>query len=132
MLLFGDQATARLITGSGLKLSSEVMFEVIDHIGIAVEDLDVAIQLRTNAYGLPLVHGEVVEEQGLESVLLDVGESHIELLAPLSADTPVGKSLTKKGPGLHHVAYRVDDVAADLSRVVYIQADSDDSRVGFG
>lgn len=56
MLLFGDQATARLITGSGLKLSSEVMFEVIDHIGIAVEDLDVAIQLHTNPYGLPLVH----------------------------------------------------------------------------
>lgn len=93
------------------------MFEAIDHIGIAVEDLDAAIALHAETYGMPLVHREVVEEQGVEAVLLDVGESHVELLAPLGPDTPVGKFLAKNGPGLHHVAYRVDDVAAELERL---------------
>jgi methylmalonyl-CoA epimerase len=93
------------------------MFEAIDHIGIAVEDLDTAIALYAETYGMPLVHREVVEEQGVEAVLLDVGESHVELLSPLGPDTPVGKFLTKNGPGLHHVAYRVDDVAAELERL---------------
>jgi methylmalonyl-CoA epimerase len=93
------------------------MFEAIDHIGIAVEDLDAAIALHAETYGMPLVHREVVEEQGVEAVLLDVGESHVELLSPLGPDTPVGKFLAKNGPGLHHVAYRVDDVAAELERL---------------
>ena len=93
------------------------MFEAIDHIGIAVEDLDAAIALHAETYGMPLVHREVVEEQGVEAVLLDVGESHVELLSPLGPDTPVGKFLAKNGPGLHHVAYRVDDVAAELVRL---------------
>jgi len=93
------------------------MFTAIDHIGVAVEDLDEAIALYEQEYGMALVHREVVEEQGVEAVLLDVGESHVELLAPLGPDTPVGKFLAKKGPGLHHVAYRVDDVAAELERL---------------
>jgi methylmalonyl-CoA epimerase len=93
------------------------MFEAIDHIGIAVEDLDAAIALHAETYGMPLVHREVVEEQGVEAVLLDVGESHVELLSPLGPDTPVGKFLAKNGPGLHHVAYRVDDVSAELERL---------------
>ena len=93
------------------------MFGAIDHIGVAVEDLDSAIELYATTYGMPLVHREVVEEQGVEAVLLDVGESHVELLSPLGPDTPVGKFLEKKGPGLHHVAYRVDDVAAELLRL---------------
>jgi len=93
------------------------MFEAIDHIGIAVEDLEAAIALYAETYGMPLVHREVVEEQGVEAVLLDVGESHVELLSPLGPDTPVGKFLAKNGPGLHHVAYRVDDVAAELERL---------------
>jgi len=93
------------------------MFEAIDHVGIAVEDLDAAIELHVNTYGLELVHREVVEEQGVEAVLLDIGESHVELLSPLGPDTPVGKFLASKGPGLHHVAYRVDDVAAELVRL---------------
>ena len=117
MLFVGHPAAAWLIPCRGSKLFSEVMFEAIDHIGIAVEDLDAAIELHTATYGLELVHREVVEEQGVEAVLLDVGESHVELLAPLSADTPVGKFLARKGPGLHHVAYRVDDVAAELERL---------------
>ena len=90
------------------------MFGRIDHIGVAVEDLDAAIALHEGTYGMPLVHRETVGEQGVEAALLDVGDSHVELLAPLSADTPVGRFLAKRGPGLHHVAYRVEDVEAAL------------------
>ena len=87
----------------------------IDHVGVAVEDLDAAIHLYAEVLGMPLVHREVVEEQGVEAVLLDVGESHVELLAPLGPDTPVGKFLAKKGAGLHHVAYGVADIDATLA-----------------
>ena len=66
---------------------------------------------------MPLVHREMVEEQGVEAVLLDVGENHVELLRPLGADTPVGKFLAKRGPGLHHVAYQVHDIEATLERL---------------
>jgi methylmalonyl-CoA epimerase len=90
------------------------MFARIDHVGVAVEDLDAAIALHETTYGMALVHREVVEEQGVEAVLLDVGENHVELLRPLSADTPVGKFLSRRGPGLHHVAYQVPDIAAAL------------------
>ena len=90
------------------------MFTRIDHIGVAVEDLDAAIALHQATYGMALVHRETVTEQGVEAVLLDVGENHVELLRPLSADTPVGKFLAKRGPGLHHVAYQVSDIAATL------------------
>jgi methylmalonyl-CoA epimerase len=86
----------------------------LDHIGVAVADLDAAIALHERTYGMPLVHRETVVEQGVEAVLLDVGESHVELLAPLGDDTPVGRHLAKRGPGLHHVAYQVDDVEATL------------------
>ena len=91
------------------------MFGRIDHIGVAVADLESAIELHMEKYGMPLVHRETIAEQGVEAVLLDVGESHVELLRPLSEDTPVGRFLAAKGPGLHHVAYQVDDVAAALS-----------------
>jgi methylmalonyl-CoA epimerase len=90
------------------------MFARIDHVGVAVEDLDAAIALHETTYGMALVHREVVEEQGVEAVLLDVGENHVELLRPLSADTPVGKFLSRRGPGLHHVAYQVPDIEAAL------------------
>jgi methylmalonyl-CoA/ethylmalonyl-CoA epimerase len=90
------------------------MFGRIDHIGVAVEDLDAAIGLYERDYGMEVVHREVVEEQGVEAVLLDVGENHVELLRPLGPDTPVGKFLAKKGPGLHHVAYQVSDIEATL------------------
>jgi len=93
------------------------MFTRIDHIGVAVEDLDAAIALHQDTYGMTLVHRETVTEQGVEAVLLDVGENHVELLRPLSADTPVGKFLAKRGPGLHHVAYQVTDVVAVLERL---------------
>ena len=90
------------------------MFGRIDHIGVAVADLESAIELHTHAYGMPLVHRETIAEQGVEAVLLDVGESHVELLSPLSEDSPVGKFLAARGPGLHHVAYGVADVRAAL------------------
>jgi methylmalonyl-CoA/ethylmalonyl-CoA epimerase len=90
------------------------MFARIDHVGVAVDDLDVAIALHEQAYGLALAHREVVEAQGVEAVLLDVGESHVELLRPLQPDTAVGRFLASRGPGLHHVAYRVDDIEAAL------------------
>ena len=90
------------------------MFDRLDHVGIAVSDLDAAITLYESSYEMALVHRETVEEQGVEAVLLDVGENHVELLAPLADDTPVGKFLAKKGPGLHHVAYQVADIEATL------------------
>ena len=90
------------------------MFARVDHIGVAVEDLDAAIALHEEAYGMAVSHREVVEEQGVEAVLLDVGENHVELLRPLNGETPVGRFLSKRGPGLHHVAYQVADVQATL------------------
>jgi methylmalonyl-CoA/ethylmalonyl-CoA epimerase len=91
------------------------MLDRIDHIGVAVDDLDAALKLYGEVLGMPLAHRETVTEQGVEAVLLDVGENHVELLAPLGPDTPVGKFLAKKGPGLHHVAYQVTDIEATLS-----------------
>jgi methylmalonyl-CoA epimerase len=90
------------------------MLSLIDHVGVAVEDIDAALALYGDALGMPLVHRETVNEQGVDAALLDVGDGHIELLAPLGPDTPVGKFLARKGPGLHHVAYRVEDVEATL------------------
>jgi methylmalonyl-CoA/ethylmalonyl-CoA epimerase len=89
----------------------------IDHIGVAVEDLDAAIALHEGTYGMPLVHRETVAEQGVEAALLDVGDGHVELLTPLSPDTPVGRFLAKRGPGLHHVAYAVEDIDAALAQL---------------
>ncbi len=93
------------------------MFARIDHIGVAVEDLDAALTLYERDYEMQVVHREVVDEQGVEAVLLDVGENHVELLAPLGPDTPVGKFLAKSGPGLHHVAYQTADIEAELERL---------------
>jgi methylmalonyl-CoA/ethylmalonyl-CoA epimerase len=90
------------------------MFSRIDHIGVAVEEIDAALELYRDGFQLEVAHREVVEEQGVEAVLLDVGENHVELIAPLSPDTPVGKFLAKNGPGLHHVAYQVSDIDATL------------------
>ncbi len=90
------------------------MFASIDHIGVAVGDLEAAIAVHRDTFGMPLVHRETIAAQGVEAALLDVGDSHVELLAPLGDDTPVGRFLASRGPGLHHVAYRVDDVGAAL------------------
>jgi len=96
------------------------MLGAIDHTAIAVEDLDGAVAFYTDVLKLALVHRETVADQGIEAVLLDIGESHIELITPLDradSSSSVAKFLHKRGPGLHHVAYRVDDIEAVLSKL---------------
>jgi methylmalonyl-CoA epimerase len=90
------------------------MLSSIDHIGVAVSSIDETLALYRDALGMPLVHRETVESQGVDAALLDVGDGHIELLQPLGPDTAVGKFLARRGPGLHHVAYRVESVADTL------------------
>src|SRR5437588_4578724 len=90
------------------------MLERIDHVGVAVAEIDAPLSVLRDAFGLAVAHREVVEEQGVEAVLLDVGENDVELLAPLDEDTPVGRFLAKRGPGLHHIAYQVSDIATEL------------------
>lgn len=108
------------------------MFQRIDHIGVAVEQIDDALALYRDSFELDVAHREVVEEQGVEAVLLDVGENHVELLAPLAADTPVGKFLAKNGPGLHHVAYQVSDIDGTLQalRAAGLQLIDEQPRTG--
>ena len=101
----------------GRPIDWAMMFDRIDHIGVAVDDLDAALALYSETLAMPLVHRETVTEQGVEAVLLDVGEGHVELLAPLGPETPVGKFLAKNGPGLHHVAYAVADIEATLAQL---------------
>jgi methylmalonyl-CoA epimerase len=93
------------------------VFSRIDHIGVAVEQIDPALELYRDSFELRVAHREVVEEQGVEAVLLDVGEGHVELLAPLGPQTPVGRFLARQGPGLHHVAYQVTDIDSTLEAV---------------
>jgi methylmalonyl-CoA/ethylmalonyl-CoA epimerase len=104
----------------------------IDHIGVATEDLDGAIALYEGTLGMPVAHRETVESQGVEAVLLDVGEGHVELLRPLGPDTPVGKYLERKGPGLHHVAYAVDDIEGVLGKLKESGIDLIDSEPRIG
>jgi len=108
------------------------VFTRIDHIGVAVTDLDAALELYESSYAMELVHRETVAEQGVEAVLLDVGENHVELLRPLAEDTPVGKFLAKRGPGLHHVAYQVTDIEATLDslRAAGVRLIDETPRVG--
>jgi methylmalonyl-CoA/ethylmalonyl-CoA epimerase len=91
-----------------------VQLSAIDHVGIAVEDIDAALALYGKTLGMPVVHRETISQQGVDAALLDVGDSHIELLQPLGPDTTVGKFLARRGPGLHHVAYRVASVEETL------------------
>jgi methylmalonyl-CoA/ethylmalonyl-CoA epimerase len=86
----------------------------IHHVGVAVVDLDEAVQTYERLFGGRLEHRARVEEQGVEAASIRLGESRVELLAALGDDTPVGKFLAKRGPGMHHVAYRVDDVRSAL------------------
>ena len=108
------------------------MFGRIDHIGVAVEDIDAALGLYRDSFGMELAHREKVESQGVEAVLLDVGDGHVELLAPLGPDTPVGKFMAKNGAGLHHVAYAVDDIDAALEKLAAagLQLIDSEPRVG--
>ncbi|HET6570759.1 MAG TPA: methylmalonyl-CoA epimerase [Solirubrobacterales bacterium] len=108
------------------------MFGRIDHVGVAVEDLDAAIALYEKSFEMELAHRETVESQGVEAVLLDVGDGHVELLRPLAPDTAVGKFLERKGPGLHHVAYAVEDIDATLQRLAAAGLELIDQRARVG
>ena len=89
----------------------------VDHIGIAVNGLDEALAVWRDALGLEVEHTEEVAEQGVRVTMLPVGESHIELLQPLTENSPVGKFLEKRGPGIHHIAVRVPDIEAALAQL---------------
>ncbi|MEA2379409.1 MAG: methylmalonyl-CoA/ethylmalonyl-CoA epimerase [Thermoleophilaceae bacterium] len=108
------------------------MFGRIDHIGVAVTDLGDAVTLYSERFGMPVQHRETIEEQGVEAVLLGVGDSHVELLSPLGPDTAVGKFLERNGPGLHHVAYGTDDIesALDSARAAGLQLLDEHPRAG--
>ena len=108
------------------------MFGLIDHVGVAVSDLDRAIALYEGTFGMPLVHREVIEGQGVEAVLLDVGDGHVELLSPLGPDTVVGRFVERRGEGLHHVAYRVEDIDTVLAnlREMGVELIDSEARVG--
>jgi methylmalonyl-CoA epimerase len=89
----------------------------IHHLGIAVDDLDAAIERWSSLFGATLEHRERVDDQGVEAASLRVGASRVELLAPLGPDTPVGRFLARRGPGMHHVAFAAEDVGAELARL---------------
>ena len=100
----------------------------IHHLGVAVEDLDEAVTTYERLFGARVEHRDTVPEQGVEAASLRVGESRVELLASLGEETPVGKFLAKRGPGMHHVAYEVDDVAAELATLSREGAELIDER----
>ena len=87
----------------------------VHHVGFAVTDLDEAVSTYTDLFGATLEHRERVEDQGVEAASMLVGADRVELLAPTGDDTPVGRFLAKRGPGMHHIAYEVDDVSAALA-----------------
>jgi methylmalonyl-CoA epimerase len=89
----------------------------IHHLGVAVDDLDAALDAYKRFFGAKLEHRETVPEQGVEAATVLVGDSRVELLASLGADTPVGKFLAKRGPGMHHVAYEVADVREAIAEL---------------
>lgn len=93
------------------------MLSAIDHVGVAVEDLDAALPFYEDVLGMPLVHRETIEDQGVHAALLDVGDGHVELIAPIGPDSGVARFLARRGAGLHHVAYRVEDIQATLGQL---------------
>lgn len=89
----------------------------VHHVGVAVEDLDAAISSYERLFGAELAGRETQDEQGVEAVSLRLGTGHVELLAALDPDTPVGRFLARRGPGMHHLAYEVEDLPAELARL---------------
>jgi len=108
------------------------VFELIDHVGVAVSDLERAIAVYEGTFRMPVVHRETVDSQGVEAVLLDVGDGHVELLRPLGPETAVGRFIEKRGEGLHHVAYRVEDIDAVLARLKEAGVDLIDGEARVG
>jgi methylmalonyl-CoA/ethylmalonyl-CoA epimerase len=111
-----------------------VLFGRIDHIGVAVEDLDAAIDLYGGSFDMKEQRRETIEEQGVEAVLLEVGEGHVELLRPLGPDTNVGKFIERNGPGMHHVAYATDDIDQTLGAIrdAGLRLIDEEPRIGIG
>jgi methylmalonyl-CoA/ethylmalonyl-CoA epimerase len=108
------------------------MLTRIHHVGIAVTDLDESIRLYRSALGAELVHRQVNEKEGLEAAFLRTGEGEIELMTPTRQESPVGKFLAKRGPGLHHVAYGVSDISEALedARAAGCELIDNEPRVG--
>ena len=104
----------------------------IHHVGIAVADLDAAVEAYQRLFGAELEHRETVPDQGVEAASLRVGTGRIELLASLGPETPVGKFLANRGPGMHHVAFEVDDIGAELERLAAGGAELIDERPRLG
>jgi methylmalonyl-CoA/ethylmalonyl-CoA epimerase len=95
----------------------------IHHLGVAVDDLDAALSTYERLFGAEVEHRATVEEQGVRAASLRIGEGRVELLEPLGADTPVGRFLAKRGPGMHHVAFEVSDLPATLADLARAGAD---------
>ena len=108
------------------------MLSRIHHVGVAVADLDVAIELYRSAFGAELLHRTVNEEEGLEAAFMRTGDGEVELMRATRDDSPVGKFLAKRGPGLHHVAYAVSDIdgALDQARKAGLQLIDETPRRG--
>jgi methylmalonyl-CoA/ethylmalonyl-CoA epimerase len=100
----------------------------IHHLGVAVEDLDEALSTYQRLFGAELEHRATVPDQGVEAAAVRVGDGRVELLEPLDEDTPVGRFLAKRGPGMHHVAYEVEDVGEAVTRLAAAGAEMIDSR----
>ena len=100
----------------------------IHHLGVAVADLDEAVDTYRRLFGAELEHRETVPDQGVEAASLRIGDGRVELLASLGEETPVGKFLAKRGPGMHHVAYEVDDVGAAIGHLAAEGAELIDDR----
>lgn len=94
-----------------------MMLSRIDHVGIAVDDLEGAVERYRRLFGIEPAHREIVESQGVEEVLFALGDSFVQLLGALRPDTPVGRFLERRGPGLHHVGYLVEDLDESLRRL---------------
>lgn len=90
------------------------MIGKIDHVALAVSDLEAAIELYRNLWGLGLEHRQIVEDQGVEEAMFRIGDSQIQLISPLAEDTIIAKFIARRGEGLHHIAYEVDDLDAAL------------------
>ncbi|TML96351.1 MAG: methylmalonyl-CoA epimerase [Actinobacteria bacterium] len=98
------------------------------HLGVAVEDLDAALATYERLFGAEVEHSATVEEQGVRAASLRIGTGRVELLEPLGEDTPVGRFLAKRGPGMHHVAYEVSDLGATLVELARAGADLIDEQ----
>ena len=111
-----------------------MLFGRIDHIGVAVTDIDAALELYQRKFDMREQRRETVEAQDVEAVLLEIGEGHVELIRPLSEDSGVAKWLAKNGPGMHHIAYQTDDIDSALAAVreAGLRLIDEEPRVGIG